>query len=119
MPETAERLTGKGDTVDKYNIKVNILGRIFPLLVSPAEEERVRNAARLISEKIRNYRERFSVKDDLDLVVMCCLELATDNIKQHEMLQLHAVNHEQEIMGLTDALSATLSDLKQHPALEA
>lgn len=68
--------------MDKYSIKVNILGRPYPLLVKPEEEEAVRNAARLINEKIKVYKERFSVKDDLDLVIMCCLELATDNIHQ-------------------------------------
>ena len=41
----------------------------------------------LINEKIKMYKDKFSVKDDLDLVIMCCLELATDNINQHSFLK--------------------------------
>ena len=73
--------------MEKYSIKVNILNRPVPLLVKAEEEESVRNAARLINEKIKFYKEKFSVKDDLDLVIMCSLELATDNINQHSFLK--------------------------------
>ena len=68
--------------MEKYSIKVNILNRPYPLLVRGDEEESVRNAAKLINEKVKAYKEKFSVKDDIDLVIMCCLELATDNINQ-------------------------------------
>lgn len=72
--------------MEKYSIKVNILNRPYPLLVRAEEEQAVRNAAKLINEKIQAYKENFSVKDDLDLVVMCCLELATDNLNQSSLI---------------------------------
>lgn len=68
--------------MEKYSIKVDILNRPYPLLVRQEEEAVVRKASDLINNKIRQYKERFNVKDDLDLVIMCCLELATDNLNQ-------------------------------------
>lgn len=58
------------------------MNRPYPLLVKAEEEEAVRNAAKLINERIKQYKDRFSVQDELDLVIMCCLELATDNLNQ-------------------------------------
>ena len=58
------------------------MNRPYPLLVRSEEEESVRKAAKMINERIKQYKEQFSVQDELDLVIMCCLELATDNINQ-------------------------------------
>ena len=58
------------------------MNRPYPLLVKPEEEAAVRNAAKLINDRIKTYKDKFSVQDDMDLVIMCCLELATDNINQ-------------------------------------
>lgn len=58
------------------------MNRPYPLLVKAEEEEAVRNAAKMINDRIKQYKEQFSVHEELDLVIMCCLELATDNINQ-------------------------------------
>lgn len=70
-------------TLEKYSIKVNIINRIYPVLVSDSiEEERIRKAVQLIEEKVNSYKERFSVKDEIDLLAMCGLELATEAINR-------------------------------------
>lgn len=58
------------------------MSRPYPLLVKAEEEEAVRRAAKMINERIKQYKDQFSVQDELDLAIMCCLELATDNINQ-------------------------------------
>ena len=68
--------------MEKYSIKVNIMNRPYPLLVKAEEEEAVRRAAKMINDRIKQYKDQFSVQDELDLAIMCCLELATDNINQ-------------------------------------
>ena len=91
--------------MEKYSIKVNILNRPYPLLVRAEEEQAVRNAAKLINEKIKGYKDRFSVKDDLDLVIMCCLELATDNINQ----SLNQANKDRKAAAQIDKLNDILN----------
>lgn len=73
------------------------MNRPYPLLVRSEEEESVRKAAKMINERIKQYKEQFSVQDELDLVIMCCLELATDNINQATRTRV----------GIADASSAS------------
>lgn len=91
--------------LEKYSIKVNILNRPYPLLVKAEEEESVRNAAKLINDKVRVYKERFSVKDDMDLVIMCCLELATDNLNQANRTKKERSDAEEQLKKIDHLLN--------------
>jgi cell division protein ZapA (FtsZ GTPase activity inhibitor) len=99
--------------LEKYSIKVNIMNRPYPLLVKAEEEEAVRNAAKLINDRIKAYKDRFSVQDDLDLVIMCCLELATDNLNQAGRLRggLRSVNERIDL--IDEALNATVLNMEE------
>jgi cell division protein ZapA (FtsZ GTPase activity inhibitor) len=94
--------------MEKYSIKVNILNRPYPLLVKPEEEEVVRTAAMLINEKVKEYKDRFSVKDEMDLVIMCCLELATDNLNQIAMTKETLQNAEGKMDVINEILNRTI-----------
>lgn len=84
------------------------MNRPYPLLVKSEEEEAVRSAAKLINDRIKQYKDRFSVQDDLDLVIMCCLELATDNI--HQAANVRAGTHDagEALTKIDDALNAAI-----------
>ena len=84
------------------------MNRSYPLLVKPEEEESVRGAAKLINEKIKLYKERFSVNEDLDLVVMCCLELAADNINQNKQFSNLKSKADTEISKISEALNQAI-----------
>jgi cell division protein ZapA (FtsZ GTPase activity inhibitor) len=61
------------------SITLRILKKDIPLTVnSPEEEAAVRVAADEVDRRIGEYKKRFAVGDDLYLVLMCCLELATE-----------------------------------------
>ena len=94
--------------MEKYSIKVNILNRPYPLLVRSEDEQAVRNAAKMINEKIRLYKDNFSVKDDLDLVIMCCLELATDNINQLTFVKKTNKSANDAIQNISNLLSSAI-----------
>ena len=98
----------KETDLEKYSIKVNILNRPYPLLVNPQEEEAVRTAARLINEKVKLYKEKFSVKDDLDLVIMCCLELATDNLNQRSLMKEAKSEADERMAQIHEALNSAI-----------
>jgi cell division protein ZapA len=89
------------------------MNRPYPLLVKSEEEEMVRNAAKLINDRIKTYKERFSVQDDLDLVIMCCLELATDNLNQSQRLRSSVKAANEHLDQIDEALNATILNTEE------
>lgn len=67
---------------DLININVMIAERFYPLSIEAKEEERIRQAARVINEKIRSYQQVYAAKDKQDFLAMIALNLAVDNTKK-------------------------------------
>ena len=44
--------------MEELSIKIKIADREYPMKVKPEDEEKVRNAGRLLNEEIKNYHER-------------------------------------------------------------
>ncbi len=65
----------------EISIKITIAERIYPLKVEMEEEENVRKAAKIINDRIREFQEKYAVKDKQDLLAMCVLQFATDSLK--------------------------------------
>lgn len=59
---------------DKLSIRVNVAERYYPLRIERLDEERIRLAARLINEKISQYKERYADKDVQDFLAMAALQ---------------------------------------------
>jgi len=62
------------------NIQVTICDRPYRLKVKPEEEETVRNAARHISDKIKELQEQFAGKDKQDFLAMAALLISVDKL---------------------------------------
>ncbi|MCC6684848.1 MAG: cell division protein ZapA [Bacteroidia bacterium] len=79
--------------MSELQIKVNIADRHYPLKIAEADEARVREAANMINQRVKAYFEHFSVKDKQDVLAMCALELATENlsIKDVQPVEDHRV----------------------------
>ncbi len=60
---------------DKLAIKVNISDRVYPLKINREEEENIRKAAKLINDKITQYKQVFRDKDAYDILAMATLHL--------------------------------------------
>ena len=59
---------------DKLSIRVNVAERYYPLRIDRNDEERIRLAARLINEKITQYKQRYADKDVQDFLAMAALQ---------------------------------------------
>ncbi len=59
---------------DKLSIRVNVAERFYPLKISRADEEKIRKAARLINEKVLQYKQRYTDKDLQDFLAMAALQ---------------------------------------------
>ena len=59
---------------DKLLNRVNIADRYYPLKVERENEEKIRKAARMINEKVLQYKQRYSNKDVQDYLAMASLQ---------------------------------------------
>jgi cell division protein ZapA (FtsZ GTPase activity inhibitor) len=59
---------------EKLSIRVNVADRYYPLKVERENEEKIRKAARMINEKVLQYKQRYTDKDVQDFLAMASLQ---------------------------------------------
>lgn len=64
---------------DRLKIKLSIANRIYPLTITPDQEEGLRSAAQKIDSTIKQFEKSYSVQDKQDVLAMCALQFATQN----------------------------------------
>jgi len=71
---------------DKLSIKVNLVDRYYPLKIDRKDEEKIRKAARLINERVVQYKQKYADKDNQDFLAMAALQFVIKNIESEEMM---------------------------------
>ena len=69
---------------DKLSIKVNLVDRYYPLKIDRKDEERIRKAAKLINERVLQYKQRYTDKDTQDFMAMAALQFVIKNLEIEE-----------------------------------
>jgi cell division protein ZapA (FtsZ GTPase activity inhibitor) len=87
------------------SIKINIADRVYPLKVNTEEEEIIRRAAKLISDRIKDYQENYAVKDKQDLLSMCVLHYATTSLKAEKKVLVEDTEVAEKVYQLDQLLS--------------
>ncbi|HHJ10227.1 MAG TPA: cell division protein ZapA [Bacteroidetes bacterium] len=59
---------------EKFTIRVNVADRYYPLKIDRLDEEKIRRAARMINEKVLQYKQRYADKDSQDFLAMAALQ---------------------------------------------
>jgi cell division protein ZapA len=59
---------------DKLSIKVNVADRYYPLKIERRDEERIRRAAKMINDKVLQYKQKYADKDIQDFLAMASLQ---------------------------------------------
>ena len=59
---------------DKLSIRVNVADRYYPLKIDRDNEEDIRKAARMINEKVLQYKQKYVDKDIQDFLAMASLQ---------------------------------------------
>lgn len=59
---------------DKLSIRVNVADRYYPLKIDRKDEEKIRRAAKMINEKVLQYKQRYTDKDTQDFLAMAALQ---------------------------------------------
>jgi cell division protein ZapA len=71
---------------DKLSIRVNVADRYYPLKVEREDEEKIRRAARLINEKVLQYKQRYTDKDVQDFLAMAALQFVIKLSEEEDKL---------------------------------
>lgn len=69
---------------EKLSIKVNVADRYYPLKIDRRDEEKIRRAAKLINEKVLQYKQRYSDKDIQDFLAMAALQFVIKITEQED-----------------------------------
>ena len=69
---------------DKLSIRINLADRYYPLKIEAKDEERIRKAAKLINEKILQYKQRYVDKDNQDFLAMAALQFVIKYLEMEE-----------------------------------
>ncbi len=91
---------------DKLSIKVNVADRYYPLKIERKDEEKIRKAARLINEKVLQYKQRYLDKDVQDFLAMAALQYVTKVIEMEG--KTDTTPFEQQLQDLNEELEAYL-----------
>jgi len=95
-------------TEDMLSIKVQIAERFYPLKIKRQDEEKIRQAARLINDKVLQYKQRYTDKDTQDFVAMAALQFVINLIDCEQ--QQNVVSLEEELGSLSSELDELLKE---------
>jgi cell division protein ZapA (FtsZ GTPase activity inhibitor) len=68
--------------LEKHSIILNIFGRQFPARVDLEEAAVIEKAADAINAKIKAFKAQYKTQDDLDIAIMCSLDIMTEFLKE-------------------------------------
>ncbi len=92
---------------EKQKIKISIADRVYPLTVSPSQEEGLRKAAKKIETMIKQFEENYAVRDKQDVLAMCALQFAAQTEQQ-------GINENEQMKEAQQRLTEMDRMLQQH-----
>jgi cell division protein ZapA len=91
---------------EQLSIKVQIAERFYPLKIKRQDEEKIRKAAKLINDKVLQYKQRYTDKDAQDFMAMAALQFVINLIDCEQ--QQNVVSLEEELGILSSELDELL-----------
>ena len=100
--------------MEELSIKVTIANRQYPLKIKREDEERVKKAADLLNERIKEYEQQYAVSDKLDLISMCAMQFASELVNLSEQVQQEKSDTSNAITELNKKLTDRLNNNNVH-----
>lgn len=85
---------------------MNISGREYPVNVTPETEASMKRAAALVNEQAKKFQTAYAISDPRDLLAMCALQLAYQNL---DYTETYTETIEEKLEAIESAL-----DIKEH-----
>ncbi|MEZ4999527.1 MAG: cell division protein ZapA [Bacteroidales bacterium] len=93
---------------DKLSIRVNVADRYYPLKVNREDEEEIRKAARIINEKVLQYKQKYVDKDPQDFLAMAALQFV------NQLLELQKNSGNEDIKGSLKELNELIGSVLEN-----
>ncbi len=94
--------------MEELSIRIRIANREYPMKVSQDQETRIRNAARLVNERMTVYQEQFGIQDPQDLLAMVAFDCLIQESKAMDNLVGIEKDTKNSLKELDSILSAVL-----------
>ena len=90
---------------EKLSIKVNVAERFYPLKIDRNDEEKIRKAAKMINEKVNQYKEKYADKDTSDFLAMAALQFVI------RLLELEQLQEDKPVIDNIHKLNEKLKEV--------
>ncbi|NQU80265.1 MAG: cell division protein ZapA [Bacteroidetes bacterium] len=90
---------------DRLSIRVNVADRYYPLKIERKDEEKIRRAARMINEKVLQYKQKYTDKDVQDFLAMAALQFVIKVIDSEK---------KDDISPVFDGVKEIISELNEY-----
>jgi cell division protein ZapA len=90
---------------EKLSIRVNIADRYYPLKIEREDEEKIRKAAKLINDKVFQYKTKYADKDIQDFLAMAALQFVI------RLIEMEDKTDEPNLMERLQKLNETLDQV--------
>jgi cell division protein ZapA (FtsZ GTPase activity inhibitor) len=97
---------------DKLSIRVNVADRYYPLKIDKDNEEDIRKAARLINEKVLQYKQKYVDKDIQDFLAMASLQYVI------KMLEFENKTNKDDLSESLQELTSVIDDVLEKKSSE-
>ena len=91
---------------EQLSIKVQIAERFYPLKIKQKDEEKIRKAAKLINDKVLQYKQKYTDKDAQDFMAMAALQFVINLLDCEQ--QQNVVSLGKELVDLSGELDELL-----------
>ena len=93
---------------EELSINVTIADRRYPMRIRRSEEEKIRKAVKIINERILQYQQRYSGKDNQDCLAMSALQFVIQVIDTMEQSNISPIV--KQIEEINDQLAGYLDN---------
>lgn len=90
---------------EKLSIRVNIADRYYPLKIEREDEEKIRKAAKMINDKVFQYKTKYADKDIQDFLAMAALQFVI------RLTEMEDKNESTDLFSKIKQLGETLDEI--------
>ncbi|MCC5925398.1 MAG: cell division protein ZapA [Bacteroidetes bacterium] len=101
------------------SIRVNILGKAYPLRVEPGEEQAMQEIADYVDERFKLFKRELSTQPEQTIMVLACLSIAEELFAQRRSNNQAAdhntssVEHDPHLDEISTRLQKILGDINK------
>ncbi len=98
--------------MSEVNIKVEVAGSVYPLKVDTEDEQNIKEAVKLINNKIAEFERNYAIKDKKEVLGMVMLQLVSQLYKKADLAEKELSHLKLLFTDVEEMLKNHLRDVK-------